>query len=177
MVTKYTSKTGTTYLFFAGNTDIYSQWYPVHFTEGKLIYSNSEQYMMYKKAMLFHDHEMADKIINEDDPKKCKALGRKVRNFDQSIWSANCETIVTRGNYLKFSQNERLRKELLSEANSIFVEAAHWDSTWGTGVNTAACIKIIEAGNPLPGKNLLGKCIMLARELILEDEMNGNNVM
>ena len=52
-------------------------------------------------SVLFADEEMAGKIMASDDPRQQKALGRKVRNFDQKIWGAKCKDIVKRGNMAK----------------------------------------------------------------------------
>jgi ribA/ribD-fused uncharacterized protein len=41
--------------------------------------------MMHPKALLFGDHEIASKIIQETSPDKTQALGRKVKNFNRSF--------------------------------------------------------------------------------------------
>ena len=45
---------------------------------------------------------MAKKIVNEKSPRNHKALGRKIKNFDENKWIDNRETIVYKGVYLKF---------------------------------------------------------------------------
>ena len=42
--------------------------------------------MMAAKAELFGDGEIRAQIFDSRDPKRIKALGRKVRNFDQTLW-------------------------------------------------------------------------------------------
>ncbi len=37
--------------------------------------------------MIFEDNESQDQILKADSPKKQKSLGRKVKNFDDHIWS------------------------------------------------------------------------------------------
>ena len=44
---------------------------------------------------------MASEILASDDPRHQKALGRKVRHFDEKVWGANCKDIVKRGNMAK----------------------------------------------------------------------------
>ena len=39
-----------------------SNWYLSEFTVDGIKFSSMEQYMMYEKAMLFHDQEAAEKI-------------------------------------------------------------------------------------------------------------------
>ena len=60
-----------------------SNWYLSDFTVEGITFSSMEQYMMYKKAMLFQDRETAGKILQTDDVAEIKALGRGVRNFDE----------------------------------------------------------------------------------------------
>ena len=44
---------------------------------------------------------MANKILESSDPKIQKELGRRVRNFDPSVWSDHCDDIVKLANYIK----------------------------------------------------------------------------
>src|SRR5689334_20836824 len=82
-----------------------SQWFPAPFEIGGISYPTAEHWMMASKARLFGDDEMLAKILEAAGPKTAKALGRKVRNFDGAVWSANCRRLVTEGNVAKFSQN------------------------------------------------------------------------
>ena len=50
-----------------------SNWYPASITIDGITFSCCEQYMMYQKAILFKDYEIADKIINTTTPKDIKA--------------------------------------------------------------------------------------------------------
>ena len=52
--------------------------------------------------VLFGDDEAAEKILETSDPREQKALGRTVRNFDDTIWKEKCD-IVKRGNQAKVS--------------------------------------------------------------------------
>ena len=65
------------------------------------------------------------------DPKQIKALGRKVRGFDQKVWDKFKYAIVLNGNWCKFSQNRDLREFLLSTGDSVLVEASPYDNIWG----------------------------------------------
>jgi predicted NAD-dependent protein-ADP-ribosyltransferase YbiA (DUF1768 family) len=46
-----------------------------------------EQYMMYGKAMCFHDETIAKQILQTDDVTRIKELGRLVSNYNDQIWS------------------------------------------------------------------------------------------
>ena len=79
-----------------------SNWYMSDFEVNGIRFCCSEQYMMWSKAMLFRDTEMANKIMRSSDPKTIKAYGRKVRNFDSEIWNSHCIGIMINGLYYKF---------------------------------------------------------------------------
>ena len=57
--------------------------------------------MMYFKALLMGDDEVAEKILATKGPGEAKALGREVKNFDQPLWDENCDGVVERANLLK----------------------------------------------------------------------------
>ncbi|XP_052257913.1 uncharacterized protein LOC127862699 [Dreissena polymorpha] len=90
--------------------------------------------MMYMKAVLFGDDRIADKIMKTSDPKKIKALGKKVSNFHEPTWRAHCLDVVKTANLAKFSQNEKLKKKLFNTYPKILVEASPYDKIWGIGL-------------------------------------------
>jgi ribA/ribD-fused uncharacterized protein len=57
------------------------QWYECSFTDtalfGSPTFKTTEQYMMYRKAILFHDQGTAEKILAAETPGEAKALGRQ----------------------------------------------------------------------------------------------------
>ena len=157
------------YVFFFGHkensllTHYFSQWYKCNFTNSNgTEFSSAEQYMMYKKALLFGDKEIAQKIINSDDPAEVKALGRKVKNYSESKWNEYKYKIVVRGNKLKFSQNKKLLKRLLETGNKLLVEASPYDKIWGIGLTAIDACKIPQ--NKWPGQNLLGLALGEVRD-------------
>ena len=125
-------------------------------------YLYMEQYMMAGKAQLFGDEERRKEILACSDPKQIKALGRKVRGFDQVVWDKFKYAIVLNGNWCKFSQNRELREFLLSTGNSVLVEASPYDRIWGIQLSADAP----EAQNPFRwrGENLLGFALMEVRD-------------
>src|SRR5206468_4265378 len=94
----------------------------------------AEQYMMHRKALLFGDAEIAAEILEADHPRAHKALGRKVRGFDDAKWRREREAIVLAGNRAKFTQNEDLRAHLLATRGTELVEASPHDRIWGIGL-------------------------------------------
>ncbi len=124
----------------------------------------AEQYMMFWKASLFKDEEIKKQILNSKDVKQIKALGRKVKNFNQEIWDKVKYSIVLNANYYKFSQNKQMRDYLLSTGNKILVEASPVDKIWGVGL--AEDDERINNIYHWKGQNLLGFALMEVREEI-----------
>ena len=55
--------------------------------------------MMYRKAILFEDAHIAAKVLQTPDPRKQKALGRKVEGFEPAKWDVWKEGIVEEVNF------------------------------------------------------------------------------
>lgn len=109
-----------------------SQWYAFSFSapsptasDTLMTFVTTEQYMMYHKAILFGDHETAEKIMKTKKPAQQKALGRKVAGFTTEKWDAHKEKVVEEGNWWKFtSQKDKgaLGKKLLETGERELVE-------------------------------------------------------
>jgi ribA/ribD-fused uncharacterized protein len=141
-----------------------SQWYPSRFTLDGVEYPTAEHYMMAEKARLFGDTATVEKILAVPDPGRAKALGRRVRGFDEDAWAAARYDIVVRGSVAKFGADERLRGYLLSTTGKVLVEASPLDTIWGIGFDENRP----EARRPSRwrGLNLLGFALMDAREIL-----------
>lgn len=145
----------------------FSQWQRSPFTdENGIIFVTCEQFMMHRKAVLFDDHDTANKILLTNVPKVQKELGRMVSNFNPTVWDEKKFDIVKLGNRLKFTQNPIFLEELKLTKGKLLVEASPYDRIWGIG---------FEVGDPNIndeskwGENLLGKAITEVRiELIGE---------
>lgn len=147
-----------------------SQWWMEDFYTMVDSYLYMEQYMMAGKAQLFGDEERRKEILACSDPKQIKALGRKVRGFDQVVWDKFKYAIVLNGNWCKFSQNRELREFLLSTGDSVLVEASPYDRIWGIQLSADTP----EAQNPFRwrGENLLGFALMEVRDELLRATKN-----
>ena len=152
------------FTFFWGSDSPFSNWYMSSFIHEGREYNCSEQYMMYKKAMLFKDFDVADMIMEQAHPRKQKFLGRQVRGFDEHIWMAKCEDIMVPGLVSKFLQDTYCLNTILDSGDSILVEASPYDKIWGIGMAEDDP----RATNPSKweGKNLLGKVLMRVRDEI-----------
>ena len=112
----------------------FSQWHPANFIVDDISYNCAEQYMMAQKALLFGDHESYTKIMQSNEPRVHKKIGRGVKGFIQKKWDETCEKIVLDANIAKFSQNEDLLKILLDTEDKLIVEASPYDKIWGIGM-------------------------------------------
>jgi ribA/ribD-fused uncharacterized protein len=121
---------------------------------------------MFNKALLMDDKETAKKILSTHDPKLIKKYGREVKNFDFEKWDKNKYKIVLNGNYLKFSQNDKIKKILLDTGNNLIAEAASYDNIWGIGLNEHDALNT--PINKWSGQNLLGKVLMEVRSMLNE---------
>ena len=151
-------------LFFT-EASPFSQWYRCSFTASELTFMCAEQYMMHGKALLFGDAAIAAEILAADHPRQHKALGRKVKNFDDQKWRANRELIVKAGSRAKFTQNEDLRALLLGTAGTTLVEASPYDKIWGIGL--AASDPRAQDAKQWKGQNLLGKILTALRDELI----------
>lgn len=157
-------KTTEGYTFFW--TGPFSQWAPCKFVISNglcnIDFNCAEQWMMYAKAQLFGDTEIANKILLAAHPREQKALGRQIKGFNKEIWDKYCEEIVFLGNWAKFTQSARLKAELIKTEGEL-VEASPDDSIWGIGM---------AEDNPdlmdftRWGENKLGKVLTKVRNLI-----------
>ncbi|MFT6961044.1 MAG: ribA/ribD-fused uncharacterized protein [Flammeovirgaceae bacterium] len=118
---------------------------------------------MAKKAELFEDSEILEKVIQSKTPAEAKKLGRKVKNFDDGVWNQNRLEIVVEGNRHKFIQNPEFEEFLLSTGNRVLVEASP-DAIWGIGMTQDH--KAIYNPRAWRGLNLLGFALMEVRDLL-----------
>ncbi len=138
-----------------------SQWFAAPFEADGKVFHTAEHYMMAHKAELFGQPELAQQILASKDPGKAKALGRKVKHFDEQTWVAHRWDIVVAANVQKFSQHPRLQHYLLGTGSRVLVEASPVDAIWGIGLDARSP----DAARPSAwnGLNLLGFALMEAR--------------
>ena len=139
-----------------------SNWYPSEFIVNGTVFSSMEQYMMYKKAVCFHDKEIADKILMTDDVVEIKALGRLVANYNDNYWNGVRQIIVFEGLFAKFSQNEDLKFQLKTTGDKLLAECAVRDRIWGIGLSMKDPDRF--EIDKWKGQNLLGYALMMVRE-------------
>ena len=122
-----------------------------------------EHYFHFQKAFLFDDKEAQHAILNTNDPLEVKRIGRTVKNFNPTQWEAVAPKHIANGMYLKFTQNQTLKKQLLETKNTLLEEANPYDNKYGIGKNG-------------DGQNITGKCLMQVRDLIAEKEKQSRQI-
>jgi ribA/ribD-fused uncharacterized protein len=148
----------------------------------------AEQAMMYYKAMLFNDPSMAQLILDAKFPWDIKdkttgkvttwghkSLGRKVSNYNETIWIAHREEIMYEVCYAKFSQIPSYREWLLGTGELHIAEASPYDVIWGIGLEENDPLAEDPATWPAGVLNLLGKALIRVRTQLqnerTEDEL------
>lgn len=139
-----------------------SNWYLSEFRLGGVTFSSMEQYMMYQKAVLFHDTESLRRILAMRDAAEIKALGRGVTPYVDSVWAGRRQIIVYRGLTEKFRQNPDLRNELIDTGDAVLAECAVKDRIWGIGLSMKDMRRFDLSA--WKGQNLLGYALMEVRQ-------------
>ncbi|MFD0991640.1 NADAR family protein [Tenacibaculum geojense] len=155
------------YYFFYETNHPFSQWHKSEFKIDNLTFNSAEQYMMFRKAELFNDNEIADKIMSTSNVREQKKLGRQVKGFDIEIWNRNALDIVYKGNKAKFEQNSEHLKLLISTKGKTIVEASPYDKIWGIGLDSDN----EDSYNPLKwkGTNWLGIVLTELRQNLMKN--------
>lgn len=144
-----------------------SNWYPSRFFVDGITFSSMEQYMMFRKAICFHDDSAAAQILATDDVAQIKALGRLVKNYNDNHWNGIRQIAVYEGLLAKFSQNKELKEQLLATGNAILAECAVKDRIWGIGLSMHDPDRFDRS--KWNGQNLLGYALMMVRAKLYAD--------
>lgn len=123
------------FIFYFGPESEYSHWFACSFTIDGQRFCCVEQYLMYHKAMLFHDSEIGKRILRSADPRRHRYLGRQVAGFNKELWHQHCKRFAFDANDAKFAQNPVLAENLLQTIGKCFAEASPYDRLWGIGLS------------------------------------------
>lgn len=139
-----------------------SNWYLSDFEVNKTKFSSMEQFMMYQKALYFHDADIALKILETSDVAYIKQLGRTIKNYNENAWNGVRQIIVYEGLTAKFSQNQFLKEQLLNTKECLLAECAVKDKIWGIGLSMTDINRLDQS--KWSGQNLLGYTLMMVRK-------------
>lgn len=140
-----------------------------------ITFTSAEQLHTFSKALLFAAAPTAAAILATSDPKRQKALGRAVPQFNEFKWTRVKSRVVEVGNWYKFTQDETLRGVLVGTGERELVEASKGDRVWGCGFGEGEA----EERRAEWGENRLGKALERVRGRIrgLEGERWGGSGM
>lgn len=138
-----------------------SNWYPSYFILEDEVFTSTEQYLMFYKAMLFGDDKTKREILLTDDLATIKKLGRQVSNYEDKIWNVCRQLVMEEGLRAKFSQNEELRRKLLETGEATLAECAPRDLVWGIGISRDDEARFDRSS--WRGENRLGQALMKIR--------------
>jgi len=125
-----------------------------------VVFDFAEKAIMAGKAALFGDDPTFRRILQSKNSREAKALGRRVRNFDQTKWDAY-QCTIARAVCLAKLQWPAFAHALLATGDSLLAECTHGDWVWGTALHDT------DPGLGSPGRwrglNILGWSLMQAR--------------
>ncbi|KAI1699371.1 N-glycosidase [Ditylenchus destructor] len=119
---------------------------------------------MFIKAQTFGDKISAKKILQTSNPVQAKRIGRRVKNFNETIWNKKKDRVMKFILEQKFKQHPEIFEELLATNDCIILEASPWDRYWGAGYRMDDP-RILNRANW--GKNMLGQLLMEIRDKYL----------
>jgi ribA/ribD-fused uncharacterized protein len=147
-----------------------SNFYVAPFEIDGVSFPTVEHYFQWSKAKLMGDEASATKMLTppknktQVEPKTVKALGAKVKDFDQTKWDGAKNEIMEKAVRAKFThpKNKELLEKLLATKNRPIGEASPRDAYWGIGTSAETSV----AKNPAKwkGQNMLGKLLMALRK-------------
>ena len=157
--------------FYAPNEEngYLSNWYPSQFTVDDVKFSSMEQFMMYGKAVCFHDDAVKVQILNTHDVAEIKKLGRSVSNYNDNVWNGVRQLVVYTGLKAKFTQNAELKEKLKATGETTLAECAGKDYIWGIGLSMDDPNRFDRS--KWKGQNLLGYTLMTVRADILRRDL------
>jgi ribA/ribD-fused uncharacterized protein len=137
----------------------FSNFYPAKFTIDGKEYPTVEHYFQAMKFTSNPDYQ--DQVVAASTPAKAKTMGATKVMPIRRDWDTVREDVMRNALRAKFTQNDELKKLLLSTGNAILQEASSTDVYWGIG----------KTGK---GKNRLGILLMELRDqLSAESEPEG----
>ena len=127
-------------------------------------FKTSEHYFMACKAVRFDDMKTLDLILKAPDAKSAKALGKKVKGFDEKTWEEDSWIYMYDACLKQFSSTPTLRYNLVGTKEKILVEGSPIDKIWGVGIHYEDDA-ILDEKN-WTGKNKLGDVLMKVRDVL-----------
>ncbi|KAL5365188.1 hypothetical protein BJX96DRAFT_181461 [Aspergillus floccosus] len=104
------------------------------------------------------------RILRTNMPRAQKALGRRVRGFDEEVWNKASVAVVVGGCVARAGVDPALRGVYLAAQGKTFVEGSARDRIWGVGLLWDGTE--VEDEGKWRGENRLGVCHGIAAEVV-----------
>ena len=130
-------------------------------------YPSVEHYYQAMKAVEFKDNEILKKIMKTKTSKAVKALGNKVKDFNEETWNEKRDEVMRKGVRAKFVQHPELRETLLETGEKQIGFADARDLYWSIG--TSMGLEKAKSPSKWRGQNKLGKMLMELRDTFKEE--------
>ena len=150
-------------LFFNKHCPL-SNFFQCEFTHEDHQYSSVEQYLSYRKAILFDERGLADQCLQTNDPKTQKHKVSKLKKYNFEAWNKHAAEILQPVLMSKFSQNEHLTASLLATGSTEIAEASAYDSLFGIGLSLNSPDAVVKA--KWKGSNIQGAALTQVRDSI-----------
>ena len=126
-------------------------------------YSCNEMYIQQQKALLFGDTRKANMIMQSNDPKEMKDLGKKIKGYKDKEWKDAARGVIMTCREKIYAHKE-LQEYLLSTGNRSIGEATP-DSFFGIGIHISDPAVL----NPREwqGSNIMGQILTELRSELL----------
>lgn len=144
-----------------------SNWYISPFDLDGKHFTSVEQYIMYRKCLVFGDMDSAEAVLKTDDPAQQQKIGKNASGYIDSVWAGMRQMVAIRGLLAKFSQNNDLKQRLLDTGDAILVECAGSDKIWACGIRLNDDRR--KNSSCWNGQNILGFALMEVREILREN--------
>jgi ribA/ribD-fused uncharacterized protein len=138
-----------------------SNWSPHAVEHEGVRFPTAEHLIMFRKAKEMGDDEIAAAIAKAETPARAKALGRKVRGYDDAKWTSARFDAAVLALTSKIRLHPELAEELAETGGRTIAEASPRDAGGGVGCGAHRARELTEI--EWRGLNVLGKAWMEVR--------------
>ena len=126
-------------------------------------FNSLTQYMTYHKAVQCEDSIAQKRAFGTDNPAAFRRISAGL-NGNEQTWRGTRQIIAYNGLMAKFSQNDKIRNQLLETGCATLAECRADDTIWSTGLSIdderRFCLE------NWPGSNLMGFSLMQVRSAL-----------
>ena len=149
----------TMHVHLGGKRDILSNFHYCDVEYNGTRYTTREQAIQHQKAIMCNYANVAEAIMQTNDPASIKRFGKCAVKND--TWNRIENEVIEEICYSAAKQNEDYRQYLLDSGEMVLVEAIPGEYEWGSGLSHQAtqCSLL----NRIPGNNRMGQILMCVR--------------